>query len=204
MAMKNKGSSFLQSRFVKNFISHCVEGLIVIAPLVITAFVLYRLFIFFNNTFSFLKIVNAYLDPFIILVGIILFIYLVGRLSASIFFTPVIMRLEKDVERVPFIRVVYSAVKDLSSAFVGNKRKFNRPVLVSIDGTKEVKQIGFVTQTDLSHMDMGNDMISVYLPFSYGLSGRLIIVNKDMVQPLNISAAEAMKFIISGGVTHVD
>ena len=189
---------------VKNFISHFIQGLIVIAPLVITIFVFYRLFIFFNTTFQFPRIVNPYLDPFIILVAIILFIYLVGRLSATIFFTPFIMRLEKGVERVPFIRVVYSAVKDLFSAFVGNKKKFNRPVLVTIDKANDIKQIGFVTQTDLSAMAIRKDFISVYLPFSYGLSGKLIIVHKDSVQPLMFQPTEAMKFVISGGVTHVD
>src|SRR5580692_400771 len=108
--MKKIISSFLQSKVVKNFISHFAQGLIVIAPIVITVFVFYRLFILFNNTFSFPKIVNPYLDPVIVLVGTILFIFLVGVLSASLIFTPVLMRLEKDVERVPLIRVVYSAV----------------------------------------------------------------------------------------------
>jgi len=194
----------LQSRTVKNFISHCVEGLIVLAPLVITVFVFYKLFDFAKNINPFPKIVNPYLDPFIIMVGIILFIYLVGLLSASIFFTPVYIRLEKGVERVPFIRVIYSGVKDLFSAFIGTKRKFNRPVLVTVDKANDIKQIGFVTQTDLSNMTIEKDLISVYLPFSYGLNGKLIIVHKDSVKPLDVSAAEAMKFVISGGVTHVD
>ncbi|HTB32189.1 MAG TPA: DUF502 domain-containing protein [Bacteroidia bacterium] len=194
----------LQSRIIKNFISHFAQGLIVIAPTVITVFVFYRLFIFFRNNFPNTHLVNPYLDPVIIIVGIILLIFLIGRLSATIFFTPVMVRSEKVVERVPFIRVVYSAVKDLFSAFIGNKKKFNRPVLVTIDKANDIKQIGFVTQTDLSSMDIAKDMISVYLPFSYGLNGKLIIIHKDSVQPLDVSASEAMKFIVSGGVTHVD
>jgi uncharacterized membrane protein len=194
----------LQSKFVKNFISHCAQGLIVIAPTIITIFVFYRLFIFFNNTFQVPRIINPYLDSFMIPVGIILFVYLIGRLSASLIFTPVLVRLEKDVERVPLIRVVYSAVKDISSAFIGSKRKFNRPVLVTTDKVNDIKQIGFVTQTDLLNMDITAEYISVYLPFSYGLNGKLIIVHQDTVKALNVSSAEAMKFVISGGVTHVD
>lgn len=195
---------FLQSVAVKNFISHCVQGLIVVAPIVITVFVFYKLFDFVRSTNPFPTIVNTYLDPLIILVGIIIFIYLIGLLSASLLFTPVYMRLEKGVERVPLIRVVYSGVKDLFSAFIGNQRKFNRPVLVTVDKANDIKQIGFVTQTDLSNMSIQKDLISVYLPFSYGLNGKLIIIHKDNVQPLDASATEVMKFIISGGVTHVD
>ncbi len=194
----------LKSRIVKNFISHFAQGLIVIAPTVITVFVFYRLFIFFKNNFPNTHLVSPYADPFIILFVIIIFIFLVGRLSATIFFTPVIVGSEKVVERVPFIRVVYSAVKDLFSHFIGNKKKFNRPVLVTIDKANDIKQIGFVTQTDLTTMSIEQGFISVYLPFSYGLNGKLIIVHKDSVIALNVSATEAMKFIVSGGVTHVD
>ncbi len=202
--MKKVVADILQSRLIKNFISNCVQGLIVIAPIVITVFVFYKSFDFVRNTNPFPKIVNSYLDPFIILVGIIIFIYLVGLLSASIFFTPVYVRLEKGVERVPFIRVVYSAVKDLFSAFIGNKRKFNQPVLVTIDKINDIKQMGFVTQTDLSSISIEEGYISVYLPFSYGLSGKVIIVHKDSVRPLDANAAEVMKFVISGGVSQVD
>jgi uncharacterized membrane protein len=195
----------LQSRIVKNFIGNCVQGLIVLAPIIITGFVFYRLFLYFNNASKFLKIVNnPYLDPLIIIAGIILLIYLVGLLSASIFFTPVYVGLEKGVERVPFIRVVYSAIRDLFSAFIGNKKKFKQPVLVTIDRANDIKQIGFVTQTDLSNMSIAKDLISVYLPFSYGLNGKLIIVHKDSIQPLNVTATEAMKFVVSGGVTNMD
>lgn len=195
----------LKSRIVKNFIGNCVQGLIVIAPILITGFVFYRLFLYFNNASKFLKISgNPYLDPLIILVGIIVLMYLVGLLSASIFFTPVYVGLEKGVERVPFIRVVYSAIRDLFSAFIGNKKKFKHPVLVTIDKANDIKQMGFVTQTDLSNMSIEKDMISVYLPFSYGLNGKLIIIHKDSIQRLDVSATEAMKFIVSGGVTQMD
>ncbi len=97
-----------------------------------------------------------------------------------------------------------SSVKDIFSAFIGSKRKFNRPVLVTIDKVNDIKQIGFVTQTNLANMSLEEHLISVYLPLSYGLSGKLIHIHKDSVQPLAVSSAEAMKFVISGGVTNVD
>ena len=200
MAMKN-----FFSHTSKNVISHFVQGLIVLAPLAITMYVLYKIFDFVHTTFHFMGvIVHPLVDPFIIAFAILLFIYIIGRLSSSLIFTPVYHKFEKDIERVPLIRIVYSSVKDLMSAFVGNKRKFNRPVMVTIDKVNNIKQMGFITQDDLTGMNIEKDYIAVYLPFSYGLSGKLLILHKDSVVPIDATATEVMKFVVSGGVTHVD
>lgn len=87
---------------------------------------------------------------------------------------------------------------------MGSKRKFNRPVLVTLDKVNNIKQMGFITEEDLSTMSIGKEYTAVYLPFSYGFSGKLLIVPKENIAPLDATGAEAMKFIVSGGVTHVD
>lgn len=194
-----------KSHSAKNFISHFVQGLLIIAPLAITMFILYRIFDFIHTTFHFLGvIVHPLVDPFIIIAVLIFLIYAVGKLSSVLIFTPVYYRIQKDFEKVPFIRAVYSSIKDILSAFVGSKRKFNKPVLVTVDKANDIKQIGFLTQEDLSNMDIIKDYVAVYMPFSYGLSGKLLVVHKDNITPLNVSATDAMKFVVSGGVTHVD
>ncbi len=201
MALKG----FSQSHAVKNFIGHIIQGLLVIAPVAITAFVIYKIVEFVRSTFGFIgHIVHPFLDPFIIFAAIVFVIYIVGRVSASFLFTPMYDRFEKDIEKVPLIRIVYSSVKDIMSAFVGSKKKFNKPVLVTIDKINGIKQIGFVTQDDLSNMAIGNEYTAVYTPFSYGFSGKLLIVKKENIESLDATAAEAMKFVVSGGVTHVD
>lgn len=190
---------------MKNIISHFVQGLLVLAPLAITVYVLYKVFDFIHTTFHFVGvIVHPLVDPFIVVFGILFLIYIVGRLSSSLIFTPVYHKLEKDIEKVPFIRIVYSSVKDLLSAFVGSKRKFNQPVMVTLDKANNIKQMGFVTQEDLSGMKIEKDYLAVYMPFSYGFSGKLLIIHKDSIVPVDASATEVMKFIVSGGVTHVD
>ncbi len=205
MAVNENYNRFIKSHAVKNFLGHMVQGLLVITPLAITVYVVYKVVTTIASAFGFIhEIVHPLLDPFIILAAIIFIIYIVGRLSASFLFTPMYDRFEKDIEKVPLIRVVYSSVKDIMSAFVGSKRKFNRPVLVTIDKVNDVKQIGFITQEDMSTMSIGTEYTAVYMPFSYGLSGKLIIVRKDNIQPLDATSAEAMKFVVSGGVTHVD
>jgi uncharacterized membrane protein len=63
--------------------------------------------------------------------------------------------------------------------------------------------MGFITQEDLELLGH-KQLIAVYLPHAYAFSGNLFIVEKDLIQPVEISAAEAMKFIVSGGITHID
>jgi len=205
MALNDDSKKSWQSHAVKNFIGHIIQGLLVITPVAITVFVVYKIINLIASTFGFIhQIVHPFVDPFIILGAIIVIIYIVGRLSASFLFTPMYDRFEKDIEKVPLIRIVYSSVKDFTSAFVGSKRKFNKPVLVTMDKANGIKQIGFVTQADLKSMSISDVYTAVYMPFSYGFSGKLIIVPKENVEPLDATAAEAMKFVVSGGVTHVD
>jgi uncharacterized membrane protein len=192
------------SRAFKNFISYFIQGFVVLAPVVITAYIFYRIFEFLMDSFHPFKIVHPLLDPFIFIAGITLLIYIFGRITSSLIFTPLYIRFEKDIERVPLIRGIYSAVKDILSAFMGSKKKFNRPVLVTIDKANNIKQLGFITRTDLTQMSIEIDYVAVYLPFTYSLSGKLIIVHKDNVTPLDASSTDVLKFIITGGVTTMD
>jgi uncharacterized membrane protein len=104
---------------------------------------------------------------------------------------------------VPFIRHIYSPIKDFTNAFMGNKRRFNKPVLVLTNPDANIEEVGFVTNEDLTHLNI-HDKVAVYLPMSYSLSGRLVIVPSKQVKPLDADAAEAMKFIVSGGVSDAD
>ncbi len=205
MALNDGSKRTWQSHAIKNFVGHIIQGLLVITPVAITVFVVYKIINLIASTFGFIhQIVHPLVDPFIILGAIIVIVYLVGRLSSSFLFNPVYNRMERDIEKIPLIRLVYSSVKDIASAFVGSKRKFNKPVLVTMDKANGIKQIGFVTQSDLKSMSISDAYTAVYMPFSYGFSGKLIIVPKENVEPLDATAAEAMKFVVSGGVTHVD
>jgi uncharacterized membrane protein len=104
------------------------------------------------------------------------------------------------MNRIPFVKLIYAAIKDLLSAFVGDKRKFNKPVLVTINKENQLHQIGFVTQSDLSELGL-NDMVAVYFPHSYAFSGNHFLVPRENIKPLNIPGTVAMKFIISGGIS---
>ncbi|MGP8216472.1 MAG: DUF502 domain-containing protein [Bacteroidia bacterium] len=205
MAIKKHTENFLKSHAVKNFVGHLIQGLLVIAPTAITIFVVYKIIDFIGSSLGFIHLmVHPLIDPFIILFAIVIIVYIVGRISSSFLFTPMYDRFEKDIEKVPLIRLIYSSVKDITSAFVGSKKKFNKPVLVTLDKINGIKQIGFITQDDLTNMAIDKEFTAVYMPFSYGLSGKLLVVPKENIVPLDVTSAEAMKFVVSGGVTNVD
>ena len=89
------------------------------------------------------------------------------------------------------------------NAFMGNKKKFTKPVLVLTNPQANIQEVGFITQDDLTDWGI-SDKIAVYLPMSYSFSGRLVIIPKTQITILNIEGSEAMKFIVSGGVTEMD
>lgn len=191
-----------------------LQGVLVIAPLGITLWVVISLF---NLVDSFLPNLIHSLFPNAIprnpdgtvrqftglgFVIVILFVLLVGWLSSLFIFNSILQWLDMLLERTPGIKFIYSAIKDFLKAFAGNKKKFNKPVLVCVDDT-DVWRIGFITHKEMSQFEMP-DHVTVYVPLAYAVTGTTYIVPRHRVKPLeHVSAAEAMKFAVTGGVTEV-
>jgi len=104
------------------------------------------------------------------------------------------------VNRIPFVKLIYSSIKDLLGAFVGDKKKFDKPVLVTINKENQLYRIGFITQNDLSDLGL-TDMVVVYFPQSYAVAGDHYVVPRANIKPLDVPGPVAMKFIVSGGVS---
>ena len=181
-----------------------IQGLILFIPLIITITIIFNLFNFLASNFSFVGLSNnTFINTFLCLLAILVFIALLGILASSFIFKRIFSYFEDKLEHAPFIRHIYSPVKDFTNAFVGNKKRFNKPVLVLTNAEAHIHEIGFLTQEDLKDLNI-HDKVAVYLPMSYSLSGRLIIVPKENIRPLEADAGNAMKFVVSGGVTDVD
>lgn len=134
---------------------------------------------------------------------IVVGITVVGFLFQTFVTSPVVGFFNKLLKRAPLLQLVYSSIKDLFSAFVGKERKFELPVLVTLDKENGIKRLGFLTQKDLSFIGIPDGYVSVYFPSSYGILGELYVVPSDMVEAVNAHSAEVMKFIVSGGVSKV-
>jgi uncharacterized membrane protein len=134
---------------------------------------------------------------------VILIVLLVGRVSSSFFMSKLVDLLDGMLERTPGIKFIYKSVKDFLEAFTGNKRKFDKPVLVSVDAT-DVWRIGFITKEDAADFELTGHAV-VYIPLSYALTGVTYFVPKEKIKLLNhVNSAEAMKFAVSGGVSEVE
>jgi uncharacterized membrane protein len=178
---------------VGRFLRYFFSGTLFIVPLVATAYFIFISFQWLDNR---LDLPYPGLG-FAIIIGVITSI---GYLSTNYVFKTIGNWFDRGMNKIPLIKLIYSTVKDLLGAFVGDKKKFNKPVLVRINKDNSLYQIGFVTQADLSDLGL-NDMVVVYFPHSYAFSGYHYFVAKENVKPLDVSGPAAMKFIVSGGVS---
>ncbi|HDR89504.1 MAG TPA: DUF502 domain-containing protein [Bacteroidetes bacterium] len=180
-----------------------LQGLLVVAPLGVTAYVVYVVFKFIDGLLS--EWIYSFLMvriPGLGLVTIFLLITLLGFITQSILFRPVKKLMTRILKQFPLLKVIYSSIQDLLSAFVGKDKKFTYPVLVRVNNISNLHKLGFLTQKDLSRLGK-TELVAVYFPHSYNFSGELFLVPSGEVTPLDLPSAEAMKFIVSGGVTHI-
>ncbi|MCX8080108.1 MAG: DUF502 domain-containing protein [Bacteroidia bacterium] len=169
----------------------------------ITVLVIAYIYNFLSSIFSFIGFTDfGLLNTLIGLALTITLITLFGYATGNIVFRNLFKILEDKMEELPFIRHIYTPVKDFISGFVGNKKKFNKPVLVKLNDAMEVYELGFLTAEDMEAINLKN-MVTVYLPYSYSFMGKIVIVPATSVQPVKADSADIMKFIVSGGVSNI-
>ncbi len=170
-----------------------LNGLIFLVPVVATIYVIYIIFIKIDSLFDF-PIPGT---GFIITIFLITFL---GFIGSNFLTKRVVHLIDAIFSRLPLIKMIYTSVKDLISAFVGEKKAFNKPVAVTLLPNSNVKVIGFVTNESLIDLGLA-DTVAVYLPQSYNFAGNLILVPKEQITPLSVDSTSIMKFIVSGGIT---
>ncbi|MFO7370367.1 MAG: DUF502 domain-containing protein [Bacteroidales bacterium] len=180
-----------------------LQGLLLVAPTAFTIFVVYWLFDLMDGPIrNLIKDIFNVQIPGVGLVVMFFLIALVGWLGQSFLFRPIGLLVDKIFEKVPAIKMIYSAINEFLSAFVGEKKKFTKPVIVKVNLVSELEKIGFITSEDLT--DLGCEgKVAVLFPHSYNWSGELFIVPKEHVRPLNLPPGEVLKFTLTGGVTRV-
>ena len=127
---------------------------------------------------------------------------MVGFIFTTFVTEPIRNWLSRTINRIPLFNTLYSSIKDFTEAFVGDAKKFNEPVLVKVNDMG-LKKIGFLTQRDLAKIGLEGEVI-VYFPFSYSFAGQVVVVESKYVSKLNMSATDAMKLVVSGGVSGLE
>ena len=184
---------------LKKILRYFIQGLIILAPIGITGYVLYWLF----------DEVDSILRPYVNIPGlgfiiIILFVILVGWVSSSFLMGSFLGFFDQWMERTPGIKFIYTSTKDFFEAFAGDKRKFNKAVLASVF-SEDVWIVGFLTDEEMQKFEMGANMVAVYVPQAYNFAGQLYILPRDKVRKIEkITAGEAMKYSVTGGVVDLD
>jgi uncharacterized membrane protein len=183
---------------VKYFLRYFFRGLLFVVPASISVYSLYFAFNWLDRLFP--KAGVPGLGILVVIGGTTI----LGYLGSAWLTKPIIQFFDTILERLPFVRIIYSSIKDLTSAFVGEKKKFDKPVLVQISQDSNLKRLGFLTQDSLKDLEIEEDLVAVYVPHSYNFSGNLFIVEKKYVTPLKSDGTEIMKFVVSGGVIDLE
>jgi uncharacterized membrane protein len=174
---------------IKNFL----RGLVIVVPIALTIYLLVQAFVSLDQI---LKLQYPGLGILVIVAATIV----IGALAGNFVGRRVFGLTEKLFTKAPIVRIVYSAIKDLLEAFVGNKRRFDRPVAISV--SEGIRTFGFITKDDLTSLGLPGD-VAVYVPFSYTWDGCLLIVSRERVTPITADSASIMAMVVSGGVSRM-
>ena len=182
-----------------DFIFACfLRGLLVIAPFLLTSYIV-------KTCFDLSKqILGLGLPNYWILIFIFL-IFFCGYFTKNIVVRFFYGIMELIVLRIPGINFIYTSFKDLTSAFVDRKIKFDKPVLIGInagdDESNYIKKIGFITNENLGPLSKNNE-VAVFVPQSFSLmvSGELMLVPKESLTLIEgVDSKTLFKLVVSGG-----
>ena len=188
---------------MKRLTGYFLQGILFLAPISITVYVIYLVFDFSDNLLQ--ELLSGLVGTEIPGLGILImlvFLTVLGYIGQTIIARPFKIFFNKLIRSIPPLELVYSAIKDFFSAFVGKDKKFNKPVMFKINPNDNIYRVGFITNQNLDAFG-SEKLVSVYVPFSYTFTGETYLVSKEHIKPINATASEVMKFIVAGGVADV-
>jgi uncharacterized membrane protein len=176
---------------MKRLAGYFFRGLLLLLPTAITIYLLVAAIRWVDGFINF-----GY--PGLGLLTVVVGITIVGFLFTGLLGRIVFGLLDELMSRTPLVKIIYTSLKDLIEAFVGEKKKFREPVIVKLSDSLEL--FGFVTRHDLPIAGM-EGKVAVYLPYSYAISGHLVVVPAQNIRPVDAQASNVMRFVVSAGVT---
>jgi uncharacterized membrane protein len=189
-------------------LNYFFKGLIVVVPIGAAAFLIFWAVSSVDGALNLSDVLwtDSHGKPMHIpglgILNVVVIIMIAGILVTNVVTDPIKRWFKRWINRLPFFNFLYSSIKDLTEAFVGDEKKFNEAVIVEVNEFG-LKKIGFLVQKDLSKLNLPGE-VAVYFPYSYSFAGQVVIIAADKVKPINKNSADMMKFVISGGVSGLD
>ena len=183
-----------------------LTGILTILPILATIYLVVWLFTaaerFLGKQLLFLMPDEYYRAGMGLLAALVL-IFLVGLLMRAWLFRQLVKFGESLLLKIPLIKVVYRALKDLFGLFSDDKNSESLQVVsVQLPGT-DMRLFGFLTRSDFSDMPKGvgnEDEVAVYLPMSYQVGGYTVLIPRSRLTPVPMSREEAMRFVLTAGL----
>jgi len=196
------------NRLVGALLRYFVKGLLVVVPIGAAFFLIYWAVSTIDKALNLSDVLwvdkagkHVYI-PGLGILNVLVVILIAGILVTNVVTDPIKRWFNRWLNRLPLIKFLYSSIKDLTEAIVGEEKKFNEPVIVEVNEFG-LKKVGFIVQKDLSSLDLPGE-VAVYFPYSYSFAGQVVIISATKVKHLDKNAADMMKFVISGGVSGLD
>lgn len=192
----------------RKLLQYFLQGLLILAPVAITAYAIYFVVSSIDSWIPLFSYVDErgevhvrnYGIGFVIVIAAII---VIGYFSSFFITGRIVSFFDKVLEKTPGIKHIYSTTRDFVEAFAGDKKKFTKHVLANVDDN-DVWRFGFVTREEMDDFGL-KDYVTVYIPMAYSVAGNVYVIPKNRVRPIeNITAAQSMKFAVSGGVTDID
>ncbi|MCP3658779.1 MAG: DUF502 domain-containing protein [Bacteroidetes bacterium] len=189
-------SKLKKNGFFNKIFIYFIRGVLLVIPFWLTIYII-------SATLKKLDSMLKTNIPGLGLAIILITITFIGYVGSSFLIRSIIDSIDKFTLKIPLINIIYSSFKDMTSAVISNKKKFDSPVLMTFNKNPIVKKVGFITQKELKNIGLPG-MASVYVPNTYSISGDLYIVDKKDLEPMKLSTSETMKFAVSGGITKIE
>ena len=184
-----------------------ITGFITLLPVVLTIYLLYWLAVSSEQVMgNALKLIlpNTVYFPGLGMIAGLVVVFIVGLMMNAYMVRRLFALGEQLLYRLPLIKTVYRAFRDFFDFFSPKKNQFGQVVAVTVHG---VELVGFVTQEDpqrLPESFRDRDSVLVYLPMSYMVGGYTVLVPRSELRPLKMSKEEAMRFVLTAGITGKD
>ena len=181
-----------------------LTGFITLLPMVLTIYLLYWLGIsseeVLGNLLRYVLPKSIYYPGLGMFAGLMV-VFIVGLMMNAYLVRKLFSLGEEILYRLPLIKSVYRAFRDFFDFFSPNKEGLGQVVAVTLNG---MELVGFVTQEDPQRLPPSfrdRDSVLVYLPMSYMVGGYTILVPRSELRPLQMSRDEAMRFVLTAGIT---